>query len=250
MLEGLTKRPSAMVLIIANLLPLFGVLFWGWSVFNIVVLYWMENLVLGVINILKMITCKPDAEGLDLARMIPAGKRGGQREAILQRMTEEGSAQMGAGAHTAMKLFMIPFFTVHYFGFCAGHGFFVFGFFGRDSGVGRAGSGLFGSFDRIPDLLTGAFALAAVGLVVSHLYSFFSNYLKGGEYKRTIVPILMFKPYGRIVVLHIAIIFGGFLVMSLGSPAGLLLILIVGKIVLDLAMHLREHRTAAEPNVA
>ena len=43
----------------------------------------------------------------------------------------------------------------------------------------------------------------------------------------------------------ITIIFGGFLVMALGSPVGLLVVLVVGKIVLNLGMHLREHREPA-----
>ena len=43
---------------------------------------------------------------------------------------------------------------------------------------------------------------------------------------------------------------GGFVVMSLGSPIGLLVIMIIGKIVLDLKMHLREHRLAEEPQTS
>ena len=52
----------------------------------------------------------------------------------------------------------------------------------------------------------------------------------------------MVAPYGRIVVLHLAIIFGAFATMALGSPVYLLAILIVGKIMLDLKFHNRAHR--------
>ena len=247
MLNELTSRPSAKVLILANLLPLFGVLFLDWSVFNIVVLYWMENLVLGVINILKMITCKPDVSKIDVGGFIPGKVSEEQRDEIMGQFESVGGVKAMTTGHTVMKLFMIPFFTVHYFGFCAGHGIFVFAFFGRDAGHGVSGHGLSGAFDQLPQLLTGTFALAAIGLIVSHLFSFFSNYLGRGENRKTIVPLLMFKPYGRIVVLHIAIIFGGFLVVALGIPMGLLLIMVVGKIILDLKMHLLEHAKAAIP---
>ena len=52
-------------------------------------------------------------------------------------------------------------------------------------------------------------------------------------------------PYGRIVVLHLAIIFGAFATMLLGSPVFLLVILVLGKIILDLKMHFRAHQKAA-----
>ena len=39
------KRPSAQVLIIVNLSLIAGVVAWDWSVFDIVFLYWVENLV-------------------------------------------------------------------------------------------------------------------------------------------------------------------------------------------------------------
>ena len=58
--------------------------------------------------------------------------------------------------------------------------------------------------------------------------------------------ILMMQPYGRIIVLHIAIIGGAFAIMLLGSPVFLLLILIGGKIWLDVKMHLLERRKNAE----
>lgn len=45
---------SVVVLILANLIPLVGVLFWDWSVFEVVVLYWLENVIIGGIYILKM----------------------------------------------------------------------------------------------------------------------------------------------------------------------------------------------------
>ncbi|MGI9239888.1 MAG: DUF6498-containing protein [Verrucomicrobiales bacterium] len=241
MLADLTRRPSALVLVLANLIPLVGVIFWDWSVFNIVVLYWMENLVIGVINILKMVTCRPDLDEMGAGHFIPDDLPGEEREQLLSELKSRGGLDAAMRGHSALKLFTIPFFMVHYFGFCAVHGIFVFTLFGRDAGISRAGSGLFSSFAQIPALLTGALGFAALSLVLSHLYSFFTNYLGAGEYRRTVLPVLMFQPYGRIVVLHVAIIFGGFLVMSLGSPIGLLVILILGKIVIDLKLHLWEH---------
>ena len=121
--------------------------------------------------------------------------------------------------------------------------------FGNKGGFGDVGGGMFGSFEKIPDLLGGALGLAVLGLAISHLFSFFSNYIARGEYRKTFVPLLMFQPYGRIVALHIAIIFGGAAVMFLGSPMLLLAILVIGKIVVDLGMHAKEHRKAESPDL-
>jgi len=34
-------------LVLVNVIPLFGVVFFGWSLFEVVVLYWVENLIIG-----------------------------------------------------------------------------------------------------------------------------------------------------------------------------------------------------------
>jgi hypothetical protein len=52
-------KASSIALIAANLLPILGVLYFDWDAFSIVALYWVENIVIGIINILKMIICDP-----------------------------------------------------------------------------------------------------------------------------------------------------------------------------------------------
>lgn len=81
---------SIAALTLANLFPLVGVVWLGWDAAAIVLLYWTENLVIGGYNVLKMIALKP------------------------KRPVEH----LG-------KLFYIPFFCLHYGGFCAVHGFFL-----------------------------------------------------------------------------------------------------------------------------
>ena len=52
--------------------------------------------------------------------------------------------------------------------------------------------------------------------------------------------LLMQRPYGRIVTMHIAIVFGAGFVMWLGSPLPILLILILAKTSMDLKLHHKE----------
>lgn len=54
----------------------------------------------------------------------------------------------------------------------------------------------------------------------------------------------MFSVHGRVVVLHATILGGAFLVGRLGTPLAALAILVVGKILVDLGFHVREHRRA------
>jgi hypothetical protein len=55
----------------------------------------------------------------------------------------------------------------------------------------------------------------------------------------------MQQPYGRVIVLHVMLLCGGFLVMAFQSPMIGLLLLIVLKIGLDLRSHVQEHKFGA-----
>jgi len=56
----------------------------------------------------------------------------------------------------------------------------------------------------------------------------------------------MGKPCGRVVVLHLTILFGGFGVQAPGSPVWALVLRVGLKTGIDLATHLREHRTGVQ----
>jgi hypothetical protein len=91
-----------------------------------------------------------------------------------------------------------------------------------------------------------------LALVVSHAFSFGYNYLWRGEFRSSSLQGLMQQPYGRVVVLHLTILGGGFLVMALKSPTAGLVLLVVLKIILDVRSHWKERRRAApqfEPGV-
>ena len=150
------------------------------------------------------------------------------------------------------KLFMIPFFTLHYGGFTAVHGMFILAFFKRDANFSPFPAGeswpcflvfiqlLLNVIRQVVSILPINMWYAIAGLFISHGISFGYNYFYKGERERTSLEKLMGQPYGRIVVLHIAVLFGGLLTMLLGSPIGVLLILILFKTIIDVKLHLRE----------
>lgn len=211
----------------ANMLPLWGVCFLKWDAFYIILLYWSENLAIGFYNILKIAAAK----------------------------VEHPVEHLG-------KLFLIPFFVVHYGGFMAVHGFFVLAFAKMAEGPSVASPPIGGKpwpcFFVFLQLLINVIRqmlliippqmkLAILALFISHGVSFVYNYLLKGEYATAKPGELMGKPYSRVVVLHIALLAGGFLVLTIGSPVPLLIVLVIGKTILDVKMHLREHRKAKSP---
>lgn len=238
-------RFSALALVLANLVPLAGVLYWDWSVSSVVILYWFENVVIGVVNVLRMALASPAS--LDLVAL--ARERVGNDETKLAAV-EKAVEQMNIPAiRVGLKLFIIPFFIVHYFGFCAGHGVFVFSMFGDTDGFFGESRGLnpFGAIGRAVEVFSTPLAVAAGALALSHAFSFVQNYLIGGEYQRMNVRRLMIMPYGRIIALHITIILGGIVTTALGEPIWVIVILVAVKTIVDLKMHLTEHRQAARP---
>ncbi len=217
------SRGPALFLIAVNLIPLAGVLFWGWSLFQVVALYWMENVIVGAVNLLKMgMSCGGIGAEPEARTAVPPGITG--RQALL--------------ANHASKFFLMPFFTVHYGMFCLVHGMFVATLLGKMELHQERGF-----FGALSSLFTKALAdggwLAAAGLAAGHLVAFFQDFIFNGEYRRASAHQMMAAPYGRIVVLHIAILLGSFLILALGSPVMLLVLLVAGKIVLDLKIHRR-----------
>jgi hypothetical protein len=79
-------------------------------------------------------------------------------------------------------------------------------------------------------------------LFLSHGYSFFANFLGRREYLQRTVKKQMSEPYGRIVLMHLVIIFGGALSMALGEATPALVLLIAAKTLVDVRAHRKEHR--------
>ena len=216
-------------LIIANLVPLVGVLWFGWDVWGILIIYWLENGIVGLFNVLKM----RRAEGSeDSSPMAAADTR-----RRLNSFKVNGRSPSGSE-----KAVLIPFFIMHYGMFWVVHGIFVlllplFAF------TGANGSPDFGT---TLDPLAILFVLG--GLFISHGLSYRLNYIGRGEYLRTTAIQQMFAPYGRLVILHVTIIFGAILIGVTGAPASAIVVLVLLKIALDLGLHLAEHRDA--PTVA
>lgn len=181
--EATVGRPRVdlAVVIGINLIPAAGVLLFGWSSFDLIFLYWMENVVIGAFTVLRMLA-RPYSHPIELA----------------------------------FPLFFAPFFALHYGGFCWGHGIFIVSLFG---GVEQSLTQAVRSATATTPIL-----VALVALVALQAFDWIRDTQRHG-FGSDGIKDLMTAPYRRIVVLHLTIIVGGFVITALGEPAiGLLLL--------------------------
>ena len=189
---------SSIALVLANLIPLAGALLGYWSSYELMLLFWAENVVIGLFQLLRM--------GTVLA---------------LRREMQ--------------MLFLMPFFTVHFGMFTYVHGSFLTMLLGGGMTLDAA----------VAMLLSPAGLLwALLALFASHGLSYALNFLGEGEWRQVEPKALMMQPYGRVVLLHLVIIFGGVIAMAANDATIALAMLVVAKVVLDLRAHWREHRNA------
>lgn len=209
------RNISLAALVVVNLIPLVGVMAWDWDVASVVILYWSENIVLGVYTLVKMLAKSP----------------------------------IGG-------IFMGLFFTIHYGGFCAVHGIFVLALTtdtNPDFIQGEPWPLFLVFVQLLVEVITSVLKMAPpewligfAALFVSHGISLVLNYFMGGEHREQTTKTLMNAPYKRIVILHVAIIAGGFGVAAFGSPTPLLVLLVALKLGLDVWLHRKEHAATAE----
>ena len=212
---------SVVVLIGANIVPVLGVLFLDWRVFPILLLYSLENIVIGFYNVLRML-------------VVPCNLK------ELRAHSE--------GIHN--KRGLILFFCLHYGMFTGIHLLLVIVFFGLgfldEQLAGPPGGGPSGP-RPLETVQLSWIGVAVACLLVSHGVSYVQNFIRKREYKRVDAKKLFFQPYARVIVLHLTIILGVFAVMVLGTSLVALILFVVLKIVADVIGHLRERKKFRKP---
>ena len=209
---------SVTYIAIANLVAIPGIFYLGWQPVLLIFVYWAENIIIGIINILKMVV---------------TGIFGNSQNRIIELL---------------QTIFHSAFFTVHYGGFCFGHVFFLLTFF-LPSYLSEPS--IFDKLLEDPlgliDILFANYSFfhpmnGVIILFLGHLLSFLENFIGNKEYLNTSVNDLMLSPYSRIMLLHITIILGGFFMVS-QSNAGFAVIIIMAvlKTIFDLRAHINEH---------
>ncbi len=194
-------RVSSALIVLANLVPLIGVAFFGWDIFKVLALFWLENVFIGLFAIAKLTVSRAYRE---------------YREGLIVPL----------------------FFLVHYGGFMAGHGMVILIMYSsqfEDPGIIDPMEFYFLKF-----LLEFSW-IAVVALFASHLWSFITNFLGSVEKKRLTVRDAMAMPYRRMIITHVALLVGGFFLMEQGQPLVGVVLWVLMKIALDVGFHRRQH---------
>ncbi len=212
-------RIPLVALIIANLTPAVGVLFFDWDAHYLLLLYWMENLVVGGWTLVRML----HAGGL---RVLPQAAFfsfhysffcAGHGIFILTLTDLPGEAPPDDFDDSFVLL--MPFRL------------------------------LIDQFEWIASAMPGLFGLPVLAFVISHGVSTLYHHFLDREDAGRDADDIMFDPYKRIVALHIAIILGAMAIIETGATtvAPALLLLVGSKIAIDVHQHRSAHRKRREP---
>jgi len=180
-------QPLVLVGLVVDLFPIYGVLMWGWNAVPLVLLYWMENIIAGVLTI--------------------------------PRIFISGASYGGFGLLAGVGL--SAFFIFHYGLFCAVHGTFLMAFIGIGEGTLASQPPIMMDipamflFGMQSGLHVEYFVYAIIAFQV---LVFFREFILKGEWRDSNPMAEMFAPYGRIIVLHFAIFAGAGALFLLGQP--------------------------------
>ena len=180
---------SSILLVAVNLLPLYGIFYWGWQPGSIMVLYWLETLMVGVFGVIKL-------------------RIAGQKEGALRIIVIYSFVLFVCGV---FMLLLSPFI------------------FSTES----MGGGILSMVDAVRIAL-----ISILAMLISHTYSFFTNFIIGKEWQRLNLNNFMRDADTRIALLMIIVITA---LLTLSTSVFYVIALVFFKTFMDLGNHLLRH---------
>jgi Family of unknown function (DUF6498) len=205
---------SDFLLIVVNCIPLYGVWFEGWDAKPIFLVYCMETIIIGIVNVIKM--------------------------ACITIFVRKKDVWESNGNSMQSGWFFIFFFIIHY-------GFFVFiqtQLFFSVSKIVPGGSFL-ASYAKIPELLGDNGKLMLLIFIAYYTVQSIFDFFSSGKYKTISLNRQMFEPYMRIFVQQFVVILGS-LFLTFGAGKIFILIFIIAKIFFELFINFDRYLTIAE----
>ena len=205
--------PPVASLLTANRITIVLAVIEGWDLASVLCIYWAQSILIGIFTIITLLT----------AGMTPQAEDG-------QPAKSEGRSSWKA------RIFLAGFFALHY-------GAFHWGYYSI-----IVEDGIFGPVDFAN---TGVWASCGL-FFANHLYSFF--YHRGSAEQPAQDPMeIFFRPYNRIVPMHMTIIFGSILILVLEflgitTVTPVLVIFLAVKTYVDIGTHLQKHRQQDDPD--
>ncbi len=191
-----TRLSTLLVVLVVNLVPLHEVLVARWTISEVIALFWLESVAIGLFHWVKLLTCNPDRR--------PRSKR--DKELISDFPLFYGTFTLCQGMALVAAYFVIAF----------------------DGGTLAQAEG----FARHSGLDGFLWALAA--LLAGHAYAFFREFILGGGRQRETIHTLGMGPFGRVVLMQFVLIGGGIIAGLSGQPLWALVVLVLIKIIAEL----------------
>jgi len=182
-----SQRPSLLFIFLLNLVPIWGVIHWGWTPFYVFYLFWLETLVVAFFNSFKIMLCRGDEYDVKL----------------------HDSNHRYAGIHInhwshigkAIRYFIIRLFIFFFY--------LIFivvfiGFFASGQKSGRGTHVL-----EVMLFRHQAFNYTLLAFVMNQVLQFVFDFYANGNYKRTHPSDFASIFDGRQLVVHVAVVLGG-----------------------------------------
>ncbi|MFH1448333.1 MAG: DUF6498-containing protein, partial [Candidatus Micrarchaeota archaeon] len=165
------KDPSLILLVLANIITILLALWENWNILTLMWIYWLQSVVIGFFNVLKLLTVEVrSGAGSKIAGIYPSIK-------IPEKLS------------LVQKILIAGFFCLHYGLFHFGYAEFLAGGFVLGQGKGLDVSGI-----------------VIVGFVffLNHLFSYCYNFIirKERETGPDGLMRLFWYPYARIIPIH------------------------------------------------
>lgn len=204
-----------LLLIAANLLPVYGVWFVGWSATEAFIVYALETLIVGVLTILKM--------------------------GVITVVRKKDEWYANGGVTRQSGLFFIFFFIMHF-------GLFALvqtSIFSGSAGINPPNSGMFHFFFHWYDYINADIGYMLAGFIISYMTRDFIPFILNGDYKTKSLMLVMFQPYGRIFIQQFTVILGS-MFLSLGLGKIFILVFAAAKISFELYVNYNKLLQKAE----
>lgn len=187
MFTNLNRQPSALFILLLNLVPIWGVLHWGWTPFYVFYLFWLETLIVSIFNTFKIVACRGDENNSGLLFNGQVHKP--------QRVDHLGHISKASG-YLLVRIFIFFFYLL-----------FIVVF------IGMFASRQTGSKPMaIMEVLLfrhEAFNYTLLAFVFNQLMQFIFDFYANGNYKRTYPSDFAAIFDGRQLVIHVAVVLAG-----------------------------------------
>lgn len=217
------RKPTLLELAATVGIPVAGILWFGWSGTQILLIYWFENVIIGIFNLLRMALSKPVYE--NRADYLAANPWLLQHYPISEEDWRKAK-EWRVSQYPGVKPYLIPLFFGHYSFFLVIHGFLL------ATLVGKLPAREWWSF--FASQWTWEMSLVVVLMIVSQGWRFWNEDLQGRNYTRTCPFLAMVHPYRRLLILHFTLFLGGFAIVFWSLPASLAILLILVKAGFDM----------------